>query len=259
MINAVGGGPPAVGCDDMRSEEFEKMFLLEDTHWWFAGKRRLARVLLDSLPPKPRRKILDVGCGTGGMFRLLKDYGHIIGIDDSELAVGFSARRNLANLGRAALPHLPFADASFDLVSAFDVLYHRRVEDDQAALNEIARVLRAHGQLIVTDSALKFLRSAHDEALQAARRYTTDEMRNKLHAAGFAVKRLSYAHFSIFPLVAPWRLLRRGVSIERGSDVHPTAHWVNALMGGVYRIEAGLFSKMNLPIGTSIIALAEKN
>jgi SAM-dependent methyltransferase len=242
----------------MHADEYGKMFRLEDTHWWFAGKRRLVRVLLDSLPPNPHRKILDVGCGTGGMFLLLKDYGYPTGIDDSELAIGFSARRRLAHLVHAALPHLPFADASFDLVSAFDVLYHRRVRDDQAALKEIARVLKPHGYLVITDSALEFLRSAHDEVYHAARRYTTGEMRDKLLAAGFAVKRLSYAGFFIFPVAAFWRLWRRGVSVEKGSDLRPTAHWINALIGIVYRIEAGLFSKVNLPIGTSIIALAEK-
>lgn len=242
----------------MHPDEYEKMFRVEDTHWWFAGKRRLVRVLLDMLPPNPRRRILDVGCGTGGMHLLLKDYGCVYGVDASELAIGFSARRRLAHLGRAMLPHLPFAAASFDLVSAFDVLYHRRVEDDQVALREIYRVLKPHGYLVVTDSALPMLRSAHDETFHGARRYTTAEMQGKLRAAGFAVKRLSYANFFIFPVAAPWRLLRRNLSADHGSDVRPTPPWVNSLMGGIYRLEAGLLGIMNLPIGTSLIALAQK-
>ncbi|MEK6287971.1 MAG: class I SAM-dependent methyltransferase [Acidobacteriota bacterium] len=242
----------------MHPDEYEKMFCLEDAHWWFAGKRRMVGVLLDSLPPNPQRKILDVGCGTGGMFLLLKGHGSLTGIDASELAIEFSARRHLANLARAALPYLPFGDACFDLVSAFDVLYHRRVGDDQVALKEIVRVLKPHGHLVITDSALGFLRSAHDDVYEAARRYRTGEMRGKLLAAGLAVKRLSYANFFIFPVAALWRVLRRGVSPEKGSDLHPAPPWINALMGGVYRVEAGVFSRMNLPIGTSIIALAEK-
>ena len=242
----------------MRPDEYEKMFRVEDTHWWFVGKRRLVRVLLDTLPPQPQRAILDVGCGTGGMFLLLKDYGCAYGVDASELATGFAARRRLAQLARAALPHLPFAAGAFDLVTAFDVLYHRQVADDLVALKEIARVLKPRGHVVVTDSALGSLRSAHDEAYQAARRYTTGEMGDKLRRAGFAVKRLSYANFCIFPIAAPWRLLRRGVSAERGSDVRPMPVWLNALMGSVYRVEANWLRRTNLPIGTSIIALAEK-
>lgn len=242
----------------MDPAEYEKMFRVEDTHWWFAGKRRLVRVLLDSLPQQPARKVLDIGCGTGGMFLLLKDYGCVYGVDASDLATGLSARRHIANLGRAALPYLPFAPASFDLISLFDVLYHRQVGNDETALAEAARVLKPGGSIVVTDSALGALRSAHDEVFQGARRYSTGEMGSKLRRAGFTVKRLSYANFFIFPAAAPWRLLRRKVHGTHGSDVHPTPAWLNALMGGLYRAEASLLRRTDLPIGTSIIALAEK-
>jgi SAM-dependent methyltransferase len=238
--------------------EYEKMFRVEDTHWWFAGKRRLVRVLLDLLPAQPGRAILDVGCGTGGMSVLLKEYGRVNGVDASELAIGFSARRRIATLERAALPWLPFAPAVFDLVTAFDVLYHRHIADDEVALAEIARVLKPGGRLIITDSALGALRSAHDVALQAARRYSTAEMSAKLRRAGFSVQRMSYANFLIFPAAAAWRLLRRGVRGDEGSDVASMPPWLNALMGVVYRAEAGLFRRTDLPIGTSIIALAHK-
>ncbi|MBI5876295.1 MAG: class I SAM-dependent methyltransferase [Chloroflexi bacterium] len=242
----------------MHPDEYEKMFRVEDTHWWFAGKRRLVRVMLEGLSPQAGRRILDVGCGTGGMFSLLREFGWLTGADASELATGFAARRGLAALERAALPELPFASGMFDLVTAFDVLYHRRVDDDQAALIEIARVLKPGGRFIATDSALKFLRGAHDDAVQGARRYTTGEMREKLSAAGFSVRRLSYANMLIFPLAAPWRLLRRRTGDEHGSDVSAAPGWLNALMGLVYRVEAGLLARTNLPVGMSIIVHAQK-
>jgi SAM-dependent methyltransferase len=242
----------------MDPAEYEKMFRVEDTHWWFAGKRRLVRVLLDQLPPAQGRNILDVGCGTGGMFALLKNYGHVHGVDASELATGFAAQRWPASLERAALPYLPFAAEAFDLVGVFDVLYHRRVEDDRLALAELARVLKPHGFLVITDSALGALRSAHDEVFQAARRYSTGEMGDKLRQAGFIVKRLSYANFFIFPFAATWRLLRRRVSGAQASDVGPMPAPVNLLMSVIYRVEAGLLRRTDLPIGTSIIALAVK-
>jgi ubiquinone/menaquinone biosynthesis C-methylase UbiE len=242
----------------MRPDEYELMYRVEDTHWWFAGKRRLVRVMLEQLPAHAGRRMLDVGCGTGGMFPLLREFGCLIGTDASDLALGFAARRHGALLAGAALPDLPFADGAFDVVTAFDVLYHRYVADDQAALAEVARVLKPGGSFIVTDSALKFLRSAHDEAVQGARRYTTGEMRAKLAAAGLRVRRLSYANMLIFPLAAPWRLLRRRLGDEQGSDVRIVPAWANALMGVVYRAEAGLLARADLPIGMSIIALAQK-
>src|SRR5438046_8893609 len=161
----------------MQPEEYAKMFRVEETHWWFAGKRRLVRVLLDRLPPQAGRRILDVGCGTGGMFLLLKDYGTsaalVVGVDESEIALRFAAQRAHAQLGRASLASLPFPDGSFDLLTAFDVLYHRDVSDDQSALGEMARVLRPGGHVVISDSALGVLRGRHDEAMHGARRYTT--------------------------------------------------------------------------------------
>lgn len=245
----------------MHDDEYAKMFSVEDTHWWFAGKRRLVSVLLDKIPNKPDRRTLDAGCGTGGMFPLLKRHtgpGLLFGIDVNRSAIAYSSQRQLARLTRGSLLQLPFGDSSFDLVTAFDVLYHRRVEDDGIALNEIARVLKPHGYLVITDSALEFLRSGHDERFHGIRRYTRAEMKMKMEAAGFSVKKISYSNFLIFPAVAMWRLARRQVRDEKASDVNPTPKWLNMAMDLIYRVEAGLLRRANLPVGSSIIVLAEK-
>lgn len=242
----------------MHAETYAQLFAVEDTHWWFAGKRRLARVFLDQLPAQRDRKILDVGCGTGGMFQLLGEYGSLWGVDLSETALAFAARRDRAQLQRAELPHLPFADATFDLVTLFGVLYHRAVGDDVAALREVARVLRSGGHALFTDPAFRFLRGPHDADFHGARRYTTGEMCAKLRDAGFILRRASYADCLIFPAAAPWRLARRAFGTSEGSDVRPVPAWLNAIMGWIYRLEAALLARTNLPVGLSIIVLAQK-
>jgi hypothetical protein len=102
------------------------------------------------------------------------------------------------------------------------------------------------------------LRSAHDETYHGARRYTTGEMRAKLKGAGFTIKKLSYINCFIFPAVASWRIGRRIAGVAEGSDVGPVPAWLNAIMGALYCFEASLLARVNLPIGTSIIALAQK-
>jgi SAM-dependent methyltransferase len=242
-------------------EEYEKMFAVEDRHWWFAGKRKLVGVLLDRARLPKDAKILDVGCGTGGMELLLHRYGRVTAIDASPLALSFAKRRGLAELRRAQLPNLPFADASFDLVGIFDVLYHRNVGDDAAGARELLRVLKPGGVLVVTDSALGFLAGPHDVAMHGARRYSAHGIRELLASAGFAVERAGYGNFLLFPLAAPWRLLQRWSGAGAGSghsDVSPAPAWVNGLLGLVYGAEARLLRWFDLPIGTSILALARK-
>ena len=69
-------------------------------------------------------------------------------------------------------------------------------------LRECHRVLRPGGLLLVTDSAFKWLRSAHDEAVHGARRYTRRELVDRVRAAGFTPVLASYAYCLVFPA---WR------------------------------------------------------
>ncbi len=242
----------------MNPVEYERMFELEDRHWWFAGKRRLVRAILDRVELPRDAAVLDVGCGTGGMFAVTKALGRVTAVDASPLAIGFARRRGGVALARAALPDLPFADATFDLVTAFDVLYHQRVGDDRAAIAEIRRVLRPGGAFLVVDSALPSLRAAHDEAMHGARRYTVPELRAKLVDAGLAVERATYTNCLLFPVAAAWRLATRRARPGGDSDVRPASALGNALAGALYALEAQMLRIGNLPIGTSLAAVARR-
>jgi SAM-dependent methyltransferase len=233
------------------------MFAVEDRHWWFSGKRRLVGALLDRTTIAPAARILDVGCGTGGMHACLRDRGRIFGVDASDLAISFARRRGSATLCRATLPDLPFRDGSFDVVTVFDVLYHRRVEDVERAARECFRVLRPSGVLVVTDSALPWLAGPHDTAMHGSRRFTRSGLRDLLTAVGFVVERASYANFLLFPAAATWRLLQRRSGASH-SDVAPAHPAVNRVLGGVYALEAALIRRVDLPIGTSVVAVARR-
>ena len=75
----------------MNPEEYGKMFAVEDHHWWFSGKRKLVTALLEGLRLPPGARILDVGCGTGGMFAALRPFGRVPAVDASDLALSFAA------------------------------------------------------------------------------------------------------------------------------------------------------------------------
>ena len=130
----------------MEPHEYETMAQVEDTHWWYVGMRRITTVLLHTIPTPAR--VIDAGCGTGGNLRTLRPAPAGHGFDQHPLAVAVAAERG-SSVVRADIQAIPFNSASADLVTCFDVLYHRAVGDDAAALRELARVVKPGGYVLL--------------------------------------------------------------------------------------------------------------
>jgi SAM-dependent methyltransferase len=104
----------------------------------------------------------------------------------SEAAVAKLVERGAdATVGLAG--RLPYADAAFDLIGAFDVVEH--VDDDDEALSELSRVA-APGATLLLSAPLHASRwSAFDELVGHGRRYRPDELLNKLARGRWSVER----------------------------------------------------------------------
>src|SRR3990172_3620343 len=104
---------------------------VEESHWWFAGRRRL---ILDQIARchagRGDLRALDLGCGTGIFLDSLARYGEAVGLDSSPDALDFCRERGLTRLVRADGALIPFGDEAFDLVTANDLIEH--IEDDAA-------------------------------------------------------------------------------------------------------------------------------
>ena len=124
-------------------------------------------------------KLLDAGCGSGGMLARLREKfprAKFVGFDVSEHALALTMARKLdVQFVQGSVNQLPFADGEFDVVLSLDVIYHQAV-DDREALREMRRVLRDDGFLIVNVPAFEFLRGGHDIAVNTARRYTRPQL-----------------------------------------------------------------------------------
>jgi SAM-dependent methyltransferase len=249
----------------VEKSEYLKHFELEETHWWFRGRRKiLLKLIRASMPTRRPLVWLDAGCGTGFNLKALEEFGDIFGCDYSEEALRFSRKRGLRNIVRADVQRLPFQTGRMDRVSFLDVLYHRAISDDVAVLREAHRVLKPEGLLVIADSALEILRGRHDVAVHGRERYRKKTLRARLAAADFEVVRMGYFNFFLFPAILAIRLWERarlrGAAIEAlvQSDLKAVWRPLNSLLFAVLSLETLLAKKIDLPVGSSIICLARK-
>lgn len=233
------------------------MFATEERQWWYAGMRAITAALLEpALAPGSAWRVLDAGCGTGANLEHLRRWGSPVGVDISEEALAFCRRRGVRAV-RGSVLELPFAPASFGLVTSFDVLYHRWVTDDRAAVAELARVLTPGGLLFVRVPALRLLWGAHDEAVLSRHRYTRGELRALVQGAGLELLRASYCNSLLFPLLLAHRALDR-LTGRHGSDVGFLPAPFEAAFRAALGLEARLLRHLSLPVGASVVALARK-
>jgi SAM-dependent methyltransferase len=239
----------------MNAEEYERMYRLEDSYWWFVGRHHLIETFMrQTFRDRADLAILDIGCGTGAMSTRLTRWGEVTSADFSPLALGFCRRRSLSRLCSADAMRLPFRTGSFDAVVALDLVEH--LSDDIAAVREFRRVLKPGGRFIATVPAYQSLWSAHDEALMHQRRYTASGFRDLCLTSGMRIRRLSYAMTFLLPVVWIVRRFTRNAADKKASLVEvPGA--VNRVLVRLLAIENALIRRLSLPWGVSVLCVAE--
>ena len=160
----------------------ELTYRAERTHFWFRGFRRfVAPWLARAAGGRTDLRLLDCGCGTGANLAMLARHGRAFGFDLTARGLQFAKRHGLDSVARASIGAIPFPDASFDIVTSFDVLYGLPDEIERAAGREMARVLKPGGTLLVTSAAFDLLRGGHGTFTNEVRRYTTASLAGVLH------------------------------------------------------------------------------
>lgn len=258
-----GPGSRAVRWDRaLNTDEYAKMFALEDRYWWFVARRRLAlgflmRGLRFRPPPSSSRpEILDLGCGTGAVLAELASWATPIGLDMSPLALAFCQKRGIQRLAIGDGTAMPFEAGVFDAMIGLDVFEH--IEDDAKAFAEAFRVLEPGGRLVLSVPAFRFLWGPHDVALHHFRRYTRREVIERLRQAGFVVERCSYSVFLLFPLLVVWRVIEKRKKGPAKASLVAVPEWANRLLISIQAAEAWLTRWMDLPWGSSVVAVARK-
>jgi SAM-dependent methyltransferase len=238
------------------------MFKVEDSLWWFAAMRLISNTLIDRHISRSHNRntaeVLDAGCGTGGQIRTLERYGRVTAFDFYEPAAEMCLHRRKGRIAVASIDAIPYADATFDLVTAFDVVCQLPSPRDEACLAELGRVMKPGATLLVRVPAFQWLYGPTDRTLHTAHRYTTKEMAAKLTKAGLEPVQQTYANTLLFPVALVRRMLAKLIGQYGDTDVRPVFPPLNVALKGLLSLEAPIVARASLPVGLSCVVVAKK-
>ncbi len=247
---------------------FQQLARVEDRHFWFQARNHLifkmGKRLVSALAPGYR--VLEVGCGTGNVLRVLRQAcpdGMVVGLELWLDGLRFARERSAGLLVQGDVRHCPFGKP-FDLIGMFDVLEH--VPEDLETLRALRSALAPGGRLILTVPAHQYLWSYFDEAARHCRRYSSQEIRDRLVQAGLQVEFLSQFMTCVFPLVWLFRKLSSRNQRPGSADAKTLAlrefrvvPVINGVLTALLKLETLWLSRgLRLPIGTSLIVVARR-
>jgi SAM-dependent methyltransferase len=249
----------------MEAAEYATMEAVEERHWWYLGLQDLVIGLVRAEAERAGRplEILDAGCGTGRLAQLLARFGTISACDVHPLALEGARRRGLQHVFHTDLSdERGLGQERYDVVTCMDVLYHRLIHNDLAAVRNMHTALRKGGLLLLQVPAFGVLQGRHDEVVHTRHRYRRHEVIERLVAAGFDAPRVTYRLFPLFLPTLLWRRLLGPIlkGKESRSDVSGIPpRWLNSLLTTYVKTENRWLQRGGaLPFGTSLFAMARK-
>ncbi len=245
---------------EMQQHTYAIMDEVEGSHWWFVGRRAILDSFLQGIcsrltTPDSRLRILDVGCGTGANIEMLSNYGEAEGVDVSDDALEFCRRKGLT-VQKGLAETLPYADESFDLTTALDVVEH--LDDDIAGLKEMFRVTRQGGYSLIFVPAFMWLWGVQDDISNHRIRYTKSQIVERLQAAGYEIERATYANWTFFAPILAGRTIMKLTGIRPESENNITVSALNGVFGKLFGAERFWLRNLNFPFGVSIVVVARK-
>jgi len=246
----------------MDINQYQYMFEAEDKHWWYVGNHEnFLSLLKRNNILKDQIYVLDAGCGTGKWLSILKNSNNIneTGLDFQPKALEYARTRGDFNLKQGDVNECLFKGNSFDLITCFDVLCNRNI-DDNKALSHFNAYLKENGHLLITLPAYNFLKSKHDQVVHTGKRYTRKQLRLLLENNGFSIVKISYVVSFLFPLAFAKRMTDKIFNMEKTNhnEVKVPSKVVNTFFLGIMRAENFILRFFSLPFGLSVMAWAMK-
>ncbi|GAA4410716.1 class I SAM-dependent methyltransferase [Nibrella viscosa] len=247
-------------------DEYEVMFRVESRLWWYRilhGK--VLRQIQRQFGNNRTLRVLDAGCGTGGMLSFLQNNGYqnLQGLDLSEDAVAFTRARglNVRQLDLRDVGTLP--PEPFDVIICNDVFCYLTDDEIRHVMTEFRNRLQPGGLFITNNNALKAFEGVHSIVLKIPRRFNLNEFTVFGKAVGMPLRYGTYWSFLLAPLIWGYRkaqLLGIRLRILKLQNLHSDVGYpgdgINGLLYGLVRAEEQVLPKA--PFGSSVFVVYQR-
>lgn len=240
---------------------FKELAELEAKNFWFRARNRIIIWALRKYAPG-LKSFLEVGCGTGFVISAISKQfpeARISGSEYLEEGLVYARQR---------LPDTEFSqmdarnihyESELDALGVFDVLEH--IKEDEAVLQQIFKALKPGGIVFITVPQHRWLWSAVDEYACHVRRYTANELHQKVCRAGYDIVRSTSFVSTLLPAMYVSRLSQRkkmNINMDAMAElrINPV---INKIFEGLLYFELYLISLgISIPAGGSRLLVARK-
>lgn len=244
-----------------RAEFYDSYASIEANHFWFRNRASLVVWALKKYMPR-LTSFFEIGCGTGYVMEKVKTAfpdAKLCGSEIFTTALSLTAiRLQDAELVQIDARRIPFIE-EFSVIGAFDVLEH--INEDEQVLREMYKSLNHGGIILISVPQHMWMWSQVDDYSCHVRRYSANEIHQKVERAGFKILRST----SFVSLLLPAMFLSRfWQSHKKAKTNDATAElripiWINAIFHTLLTIERTMISLgVNFPIGGSRLVVARK-
>lgn len=247
---------------------YKAYYHLEREHWWFLVRKKILAERIRHLLKQPVNiQSLNVGAATGATSDMLAAFGPVMSIEYDEKCTAFTKTYLSTPIEQGSILELPFEANQYDLVAALDVIEH--VEDHQLAVQELWRVCKPGGHIVITVPAYSLLWSEHDVINHHFRRYTLSELLALFQPLQGKVIYKTYYNSLLFLPIAAYRLFMNGMKKIAGKknatparydhEILGTGGIINQILSGIFHIDHYLLKYgFRFPAGVSIMLFFQK-
>lgn len=246
----------------MQVNEYELMRDVQCQNWWWLGREKLLRDIMNKYLVGNRLNymVADVGSGFGANISLLSNYGTVYALETDDVCLSYiAATEPKAVLIKWKSPE-PI-EYKFDVMLAADVL--EDIDDDHAAMRWISEHLKPGGFAFITVPAHMHLWSEMDDVVHHYRRYSKQLLLDTV-GSKLTIKKISFYNAALYPVKVLFVLITKLLRIaspakpkKSYNDLPPTL--INSIFKIIMTVEAKLIRYVNLSFGVSLVMVVKKS